>query len=125
MLTSFLFPDLSLSDNDEEAAFPLFHTLDFHDSVLSLDVSVVDSNLSDGASSVDTVLKDVPSARLSHLKSAATRSKSVVPSLGLQQLARSLGLPQLAPSLGLLQLAPSLGLLQLAPSLELLQLTPR
>ena len=76
MLTSFLFPDFSLSDNDEEAAFPLFHTLDFHDSVLSLDVSVVDSNLSDGASSVDAVLKGVPSARLSHLKSVATRSKS-------------------------------------------------
>jgi len=51
MLISFLFTGFSLSDDDEEAAFPLLHTLDFHDSVLSLDVSVVDNNLSDGASS--------------------------------------------------------------------------
>ena len=76
MLISFLFTGFSLSDDDEEAAFSLLHTLDFHDSVLSLDVSVVDDNLSDGASSVDAVLKGVPSARLSHLKSVATRSKS-------------------------------------------------
>ena len=62
MLISFIFTGFSLSDDDEDAAFPLLHTLDFHESVLSLDVSVVDSNLSDGASSVDTVLKGVPSA---------------------------------------------------------------
>jgi len=101
MLT-FLFTDFSLSDDDEEAAFPLFHTLDFHDSVLSLDVSVWIA-----------IYRMVHLQWILYWKMCLVHDR-VTSSLGLQQLAWSPGLLQLTPSLGLLQLAPSLGLLQLA-----------